>query len=801
MKRHIHTTIIYGAAMLLMMLMPYMAVAQTWDFSYVSDADKANLAADAAGWEHELSSSNDRYKNRTTYAAEPLRANGAELEFTKGLAVTADVADAVRVDIKGKRMAMNKVMKITISGLRKGMTLTMDCKTSSKTAARGINATNLTPVSGYFGTTTIDDQTNVGTVTEDGDVTLENTGGMYVYSISVTDGQGGGQGGTTTPGDHSVKLNTARNQARLTTVGNEIKYYDTDDIGSIDIDRQAGTVTVTPRAAGWTDVYTKSVSNIAFSKAAGQGQGGDIQNGDVEITEARGWNESLYVKWNIYAGASSYNVYVRGGKHAGYTKIDAELVRNYGTYGRADVLGLTAGTGYAVKVVPVIGGSEDEGKASVVTGIEVGAYDRSGFAHFNTGGVGAYNTDGTLKTNTRVIYVTSQTAKTVQLDVITGSNEKKETFTGLQAIINAYQKGLETRPLAVRFIGQIKDTDMDAFGSKSEGLQIKGRNNTIPMNITVEGVGDDATVWGFGFLLRNAVSVELRNFAIMLCMDDCVSIDTNNKYCWIHHLDLFYGKTGGDSDQAKGDGTIDVKGNSQYVTISYNHLFDSGKSSLCGMTGESGPNYIDYHHNWFDHSDSRHPRVRTMTVHVWNNYYDGCSKYGVGATMGSSVFVESNYFRHTKNPMLISKQGTDAKGDGTFSGENGGMIKSFGNVYAEKGTGANYTPVTHKASAANFDCYEADTRDEQVPASFKTVAGGTMYDNFDTDSKLIYEYTPLPATDVPAAVTGYYGAGRMNKGDFKWTFDNATADTDYGVVKALKAAIESYKSTLVGWFE
>ena len=101
-----------------MMLMPYMAVAQTWDFSYVSDADKANLAADAAGWEHELSSSNDRYKNRTTYAAEPLRANGAELEFTKGLAVTADVADAVRVDIKGKRMAMNKVMKITISGFR-----------------------------------------------------------------------------------------------------------------------------------------------------------------------------------------------------------------------------------------------------------------------------------------------------------------------------------------------------------------------------------------------------------------------------------------------------------------------------------------------------------------------------------------------------------------------------------------------------------------------------------------------------------------------------------------------------------
>lgn len=795
-----HTYIIYSV-MALMMLVPLSGMAQTWDFSYVSDADKANLAADATGWDHESTSSNDRYKNKTTYSAEPLKANGAELEFTKGLVFTIGEADAVRVDIKGKRMAMNKVMKLTVAGLKKGMTLTMKCKTSSKTTARGINVTNLTPVSGYFGTTTTDDQTNVATVTEDGSVTLENTGGMYVYSISVSDGQGGGGGGTTPAGDHSVALSVSKNQARLTTAGNEVKYYNTEDVSSIDIDKAAGTVTVTPKQGDWTDVYTKSVSGIGFSKKSDEGQGGDIQNGDVEITEAKGWNESLYAKWNLYAGATSYRVYVKGGKYADYTKIDNELVRNYGTYGRADVPGLTAGTGYAVKVVPVIGGAEDESKASTAENLVVAAYDRSGFAHLNYSGVGAYNDDGTLKADARVIYVTAQTAKTVSLDVITGSGGKKETFTGLQAIITAYQKGLETRPLAVRFVGLIKDTDMDRFDSKAEGLQVKGKNNTIPMNITIEGIGDDATVHGFGFLLRNAVSVELRNFAIMLCMDDCISLDTDNKYCWVHHIDLFYGKSGSDSDQIKGDGTIDVKGNSQYITVSYNHMFDSGKSSLCGMTGESGPNYIDYHHNWFDHSDSRHPRIRTMTVHVWNNYYDGCAKYGVGATMGSNVFVENNYFRHTKDPMMISMQGTDAKGNGTFSGEDGGMIKSYGNVYAEKGASSNYTPITHNASAVNFDCYEAATRDEQVPASFKTVAGGTTYSNFDTDSKLMYSYTPVPAEDVPAVVTGYYGAGRLNKGDFKWSFNNAAEDTNYDLITSLKEAVVSYKGTLVGWFE
>ncbi len=793
-----YTYYIYSLAVAVMMLAATGAKAQTWDFSTVSEADKANLAADATNWNHDTASSNDRYTNKTTYADAPLTANGAELEFTKGMTFTISLADGVRVDVKGKRMAMNKVIKLTIGGLKKGATLTMKCKTSSKTAARGVNVTNLTPVSGYFGTTTLDDQTNVATVTEDGSVTLENTGGLYVYSISVTGEGGGNQGGNTPSADNSAKLDMGTTQARLITAGNEIKYYNTDALAGIAIDKAAGTVTVKPKEGEWADVYTKSVRSITFGGANNYLIGFAPINRGVTITAAGGWNESVYATWEPVAGATSYAVYIKGGQYADYTRVDKELVRNYGTYCRADVPGLKAGSGYELKVVPVTDGKEDAEKFGMVTDMTVRAYDRSGFFSFNPEGTGAYNNDGTLKKDARVIYVTAQTAKTVSLNVITGKNGKEETFTGLQAIINAYQKGLETRPLDVRLIGQIKDTDMDAFGSKAEGLQVKGKNNTIAMNITIEGIGNDATIWGFGFLLRNAVSVELRNFAIMLCMDDCISLDTDNKYCWIHHIDLFYGKTGGDADQAKGDGTVDVKGDSKYITIAYNHLFDCGKSSLCGMSSESGPNYIDYHHNWFDHSDSRHPRVRTMTVHVWNNYYDGCAKYGVGATMGSSVFVENNYFRHTKDPMMISRQGTDAKGDGTFSGEDGGMIKSYGNVYAEKGTSSNYTVITQKETATNFDCYEAATRDEQVPATFKALVGGTTYDNFDTDSKLMYEYTPIAAEDVPEAVTGYYGAGRMQKGDFKWTFNNTTDDTDYGVVTALKNAISAYKSSLVG---
>ena len=522
----------------------------------------------------------------------------------------------------------------------------------------------------------------------------------------------------------------------------------------------------------------------------------------VSVIEQGGWFESAYVTWQKVADLD-YNVYVSPAALESWTKLDNELVREYPTYGRADALGLAAGS-YKLKVVPVANGEEVTADATITDAVVVKAHDRSGFAHMKAGatGIGAYNNDGTLKSDARVVYVWADNAKTVSLDIVSGSNGKTTTYTGLQQIIYGYQKGdasgsYDKRPLDIRIIGTIKAADMDEFGSSSEGIQIKGAKSYQPMNITIEGVGNDANVWGFGFLLRNVAKVELRNFGIMLCMDDCVSIDTDNEMLWVHNLDLFYGNTGGDADQAKGDGTIDMKGDSRYLTISYNHLYDSGKASLCGMKSETSPNWISYHHNWFDHSDSRHPRIRTMSVHVWNNYFDGNSKYGVGAAYQSEAFVENNYFRNCKYPMLSSLQGSDVAGGGkgTFSGEDGGVIKSFGNTIV----GARAV-VTYQQDQTEFDCWEAASRNDQVPSAVKAKVGGKTYSNFDTDPSLMYDYTPDVANDVPAIVKGQYGAGRMQHGDFTWTFNNSAQDENYGVITALKSALQSYQSTLVGFF-
>lgn len=520
----------------------------------------------------------------------------------------------------------------------------------------------------------------------------------------------------------------------------------------------------------------------------------------VSIIEQGGWFESAYVTWQKTAGLE-YNVYVSPASSDTWTLLDDELVREYPAYGRADALGLTAGS-YQFKVVPVSNGEEVTADAAVSAAVEVKAHDRSGFAHQKAGanGIGAYNNDGTLKSNARVLYVWADNAKTVSLDV--AKNIKGETvqYTGLQQIIYGYQKGdangsYEKRPLCVRIIGTIKDSDMDEFGSSAEGLQIKGQKAYGPMNITVEGVGNDAAIWGFGILIRNAGRVELRNFGIYLCMDDCVSIDTKNSEIWVHNVDFFYGNTGGDADQAKGDGALDFKGDSQYCTFSYNHFFDTGKSNLGGLS-ESADNFITLHHNWYDHSDSRHPRIRRMSMHIYNNYFDGNAKYGVGMTSAGSAFVEQNYFRNCKYPMLTSLQGSDIRyGKGTFSSEPGGIIKSFGNVIVNP---AQY--VTYQQDQTEFDAWEAASRDAQVPATVVCKSGSTGYNNFDTNSGIMYSYTADAAADVPAIVKGQYGAGRMQHGDFKWTFNNSVQDENYGVISELKSALQNYKSTLVGFF-
>lgn len=510
-----------------------------------------------------------------------------------------------------------------------------------------------------------------------------------------------------------------------------------------------------------------------------------------------GWNEAA---WMEFTGLSddydAYHAYVSTDGEA-WTALDAQLVRSYGSYGRVDALGLPAGS-YMLKVVPVRKGVEAASEAVCSEMVEVRAFSRSGYAHHNaTAGVGAYNNDGRLKTGARILYVTASTAKTVSMEMEVDKG-KLETRTGLQNILKAYEKGSEQRPLAIRILGTLTTSDMDALGSSAIGLQVKGKSQA--MNLTLEGVGNDATLYGFGVIARNCRYVEFRNFAVMLHPEDGMSFDTNNEHIWGHHLDIFYGQNKG-GDKAKGDGSFDVKG-TFYATIDNVHYWDSGKCNLNSNGDEV--DFVTYHHNWFDHSDSRHPRVRkSHHLHVYNNYYDGNAKYGIGSTTGSCIFSENNYFRNCKYPMLISMQGSDVNNGvgsssdtkGTFSSEAGGIIKAFGNYISGQKKFQPYN-ANDAVNAVHFDAFVASSREEKVPETVKALKGGTGYNNFDTESDF-YAYSPEATEDVPASVTGNYGAGRCQKGDLFFAFNNSVDDTDSDVNTALEAKLKAYSSAFV----
>ncbi|WP_202701594.1 T9SS type A sorting domain-containing protein [Flavobacterium sp. UGB4466] len=529
----------------------------------------------------------------------------------------------------------------------------------------------------------------------------------------------------------------------------------------------------------------------------------------VQITESSGWLESAFVKWQPVSNAQTYNVYYSGN---GVTdkKIDDQLIRSYGSYFRADIPGLKAGS-YTVKIKPVISGAE--GTGSTTGSLTVAAHDRNGFA-FEGGRVpGGYKADGTPKDNAVILYITQNTKNTISMN-ITGASANP--CVGLQNILYAIKKGKDTRPFIIRLIGNITDMSVMEGGD----VVIENANNAASY-LTIEGIGNDAVANGWGIRLKSASNIEVSNLGLMNCNStagDNVGMQQDNDHVWVHNCDLFYGNAGSDADQIKGDGALDNK-TSTYITLSYNHFWDNGKASLLGLSeGTTSGLYITYHHNWFDHSDSRHPRVRYYSAHIYNNYFDGVAKYGSGSTLGSSLFIEGNYFRNSKHPMLTSLQGTDIWDEanqvnnagtmGTFSGETGGSIKAFNNTFdASNGTNSMrfvayndpnplYNISGKISSTTDFDAYVATTRGETVSSAVKSKSGANTYNNFDTDASLYVKNLILeqPAT-AKTKVTQY--AGRVSGGDLKWTFDNSVDDTSSLVITALKSALTNYTGTLV----
>jgi pectate lyase len=202
----------------------------------------------------------------------------------------------------------------------------------------------------------------------------------------------------------------------------------------------------------------------------------------------------------------------------------------------------------------------------------------------------------------------------------------------------------------------------------------------VRSNKTIVG-NAGATISGCGFNINGDRNVIIRNLLFTGWNDDAINVQESATNIWIDHNTFTNGY----------DGAVDIKRGSDFITVSWNRVYGHDKSMLLGHSDDNasqdvGHLRVTYHHNWFDGSNQRHPRVRFGNpVHVYNNYYDNVGGYGVASTEGAGVLVEGNYFENTDDPYHLgegdSGPGTLVARNNTFvnsgSGQAGGSVASI----------------------------------------------------------------------------------------------------------------------------
>jgi uncharacterized protein YjdB len=206
-------------------------------------------------------------------------------------------------------------------------------------------------------------------------------------------------------------------------------------------------------------------------------------------------------------------------------------------------------------------------------------------------------------------------------------------------------------------------------------------------NISIYGVGTSGELQNIGLNIRDYKNVIVRNLKIheVFYPNDALTLDAC-EHVWVDHCE-FYSKIGSGITVDTYDGLLDIKKGSRYVTVSWCYLHDHMKCSLIGHTDNSGQQSTDsqmritYHHNWFSHTDGRNPSIRFGAIHMFNNYYEEISDYGLAARDGAHAKVENCHY----NNVLLSMS-TDKF---PVSGLPNGFICQSGNLF----TGSTGAPV------------------------------------------------------------------------------------------------------------
>ncbi len=256
--------------------------------------------------------------------------------------------------------------------------------------------------------------------------------------------------------------------------------------------------------------------------------------------------------------------------------------------------------------------------------------------------------------------------------------------------------------------------DLDRYATATEPYTIrvqgpvmispKGTEIRVASNKTILGVGTAGEIVQGGFFLADGVhNVIIRNLTIGgTYVDgdwegktqdfDGVQMDTAH-HVWIDHCHFHH----------IGDGIIDSRKDTTYLTVSWNVLSDHNKAFGIGWT-DNVTAQMTIHHNVFRDLNQRNPSTdNVLRAHLYNNWLLRIASYGNYARGGTNMVLENSVFDQVKDPHYYDT----------------GTLVATGNVYRST-TG-------------------------------QRESSGTTYSFFDPSD--FYQYTLDPASEVEALLT------------------------------------------------
>ena len=259
----------------------------------------------------------------------------------------------------------------------------------------------------------------------------------------------------------------------------------------------------------------------------------------------------------------------------------------------------------------------------------------------------------------------------------TGGGNADPTHVTTQAELRACATAAEPRVCLVH--GTITFSPFEEINVKSDK--------------SILGAGDSAHIVMGGFRLNAGVhNVILRNLTIRDSFiegqyeeggdeggdRDGIQMDTAD-HVWIDHVHFRH----------LGDGMIDSRKDTTFLTVSWNVLENHNKAFGIGWT-DNVTSQLTIHHNWIHDTVQRNPSTdNVLRAHLYNNVLEDVESYGNYARGKTHMVLQNSVFVRVKDPHYYD-QGTLVTSGNVYRDTNG-MRTATGDSFSFFDPGMLYT--------------------------------------------------------------------------------------------------------------